>query len=115
MQGITIMMSIRRYLLIGLLTGIMVFGVTFLFGTNITPVLVTTRDQAVSAGMGILAQLIAEPLIWGVTNPIPGALVAGILWPALFIWLALLFIMVLVGFGAAGVQDVDSQVSLFRL
>lgn len=107
------MMSIRRYIAIGLLTGIVVLGVTLLFGINIAAVLVNARDQAISAGMGVLANIIAEPLIWGATNPIPGALVAAVLWPALFIWLALVFIMVLVGFGAGGVRDLDSRVSLF--
>jgi hypothetical protein len=106
------MMSIRRYILIGIVTGIIVLGATLLFGSNIAAVLVNARDQALSAGMGILASIIAEPLIWGATNPIPGAIAAGILWPVLFLWLALVFIMVLIGFGSAGVQDVNSRVTL---
>jgi uncharacterized membrane protein len=101
------MMSIRRYLIIAVVTGIIVFALASLAGAQISTVIVNARTQA--SGFGVLANIIADPLIWGLTNPVPGAVVAALLWPALLIWLALLFIMILVAYGAAGVQDVNNQ------
>ena len=49
--------------------------------------------RAQAAGMGTaIANLIVRPLAYAVDNPI-GAVVGGILWPMLFLWLILLIVL----------------------
>ncbi|HEX2618738.1 MAG TPA: hypothetical protein VHL11_01290 [Phototrophicaceae bacterium] len=108
-------MSLRRYIVLGIGFGLITLVLGLLFGQGIADWITGVRDQALSTGMGLIANIIGDPLIWLMTNPIPGALAVVVVWPLAILWLLFLFIMVLIGFGSDAARDLDSQVSLFRL
>lgn len=102
------MVSTRNYAVVGLLLGIVVFLVaTFAGGSIVT--WVSQVQATASVSMGGLATFIGEPIKWVMLNPLFGAVVVAILWPLMFVWLLLLFIMVVVGFGAPAAQQIDRQ------
>ncbi len=103
-------MNTRRYLGLGLLFALITLGVGLLFGADIANALYTVRDQGVGA-IGILANVIADPLIWAMLNPIFAALVVLFAWPFLILWILLLFLLVVLGFGADAAREIDSNVS----
>lgn len=93
-------MSRGKYLLIGVFVGLLVaVGGTFA-GESIASWVQSVQSQAIAAGMGAIADLIANPLVWLMQNPLIGGALMVIAWPFLGVWLLLLFIMILFGFGA---------------
>lgn len=101
------MMSVRRYLGFAILTAIIVLAVGLLLGPGIASFLQTVETNT---GGGVIAQLVIDPLIWIMLNPVLGAIAAGLLWPLLLLWIAFLFIVIVVGFGASGAQFLDQSV-----
>jgi mannose/fructose/N-acetylgalactosamine-specific phosphotransferase system component IID len=104
-------MTTRRYLSLGLLFALLVLGVGLLFGADIAAALTTIRNTGVGA-IGILANIIADPLIWAMVNPIFAALIVLFAWPFLVLWILLLFLLVVLGYGADAARDIDANVSL---
>jgi hypothetical protein len=103
------MFSTRNYIFVGLLTGVVVFLVANFAGPGVASWISSVEAQAQAVGMGGLAIFIAQPLIWVMQNPLFGAVAAALFWPFLLIWIALLFIMLLVAFGAEAARDVNRQ------
>lgn len=106
-------MSLRRYLVLGLVIGIVVLLLGLVGGPGIANWISGIRDQGLRAGVGAISNLIADPLIWIMMNPIPGAIGVAIAWPFLIVWIALLFILIVLGFGADAARDLNSSLSLF--
>lgn len=104
-------MTTRRYLGLGLLFALIVLGVGLLFGADLAAALTTIRNTGVGA-IGVLANVIADPLIWAMLNPIFAALIVLFAWPFLVLWILLLFLLVVLGFGADAARDIDANVSL---
>ncbi|MBC8098417.1 MAG: hypothetical protein H7Y11_03165 [Armatimonadetes bacterium] len=104
--------ALRRYIGSGLLFGLIVLALGSVAGSSIASGFASVRDQALSAGLGIVANLIADPLIWLMQNPIPGAVITVVVWPVLLILLGLLFLMLVFGFGADAARDLDAAVWL---
>lgn len=101
------MFTRRNYIIVGLLIGIITFGVAMLFGPGVA---VWVADvQARATLIGGLALFIGEPIKWVLLNPLPGAILAALAWPLVLLWLLLLFIMLIVGFGSPAAQDVRRQ------
>ncbi|MCU0497835.1 MAG: hypothetical protein MUF87_10825 [Anaerolineae bacterium] len=101
------MMPVRRYLGFAILTAIIVLGVGLLFGSRIASFLQIIETNT---GGGVIAQLVIEPLIWVMENPVIGAVAAGLLWPLLLLWIGFLFIVIVVGFGSSGAQFLEQSV-----
>lgn len=104
-------MTNRRYFGLGLLFALLVLGVGLLFGADIAAALTAVRDTGVGA-IGILANVIVDPLIWVMLNPIFAALIVLFAWPFLILWILLLFLLVVVGYGADAAREIDANVSL---
>ncbi len=104
-------MNTRRYLGIGLLFALLVLGIGLLFGADIANALASVRSAGSNA-LGILAGVIVDPLIWVMQNPIIAALIVLFAWPFLLIWILLLFILVVLGYGADAIREIDASVSL---
>jgi hypothetical protein len=103
-------MNTRRYLSLGLLFALIVLGVGLLFGPDLANALYAIRDTGVGA-IGILANIIADPLIWAMLNPIIAALIVLFAWPFLVLWILLLFLLVVLGYGADAARDIDANVT----
>ncbi len=102
-------MTTRRYIGLGLLFALIVLGVGLLFGADIAVALASVRDAGTGA-LGILANVIVDPLIWAMLNPIIAALIVLFAWPFLILWVLLLFVLVVLGYGADAIRDIDANV-----
>lgn len=104
-------MSRRTYLFIGVGVGLFLF----LIGTFLGASVVTFADRLPLSTTGVmqsLAQFVIEPIKLVMLNPLPGAIIAGLLWPLVGLWVALLLLIVIVA-AAAGVQvDINTQTPL---
>ena len=94
----------KVYLAVGLITAALLFAIDF-FDKN-EAVVGFLRDQATRAqgsGLGTaVANFIVRPLIFAVDGPV-GAVLGGLLWPVLLLWLLLLVVLLAFGFLAPGI------------
>lgn len=84
----------KVYLVLSFITTIMLYTID-MFDKNevVKTFLLDQGNQAQMAGLASsAANLIVRPLIYAIDNPI-GAVVGGILWPILFIWILLLVVL----------------------
>jgi hypothetical protein len=84
----------RVYMFFMLITTIMLYAIEMFDKHEVVKTwLLHQSVRAQAAGMGAaVANLIVKPMVYAVDSPI-GAVVGGILWPILFVWLILLVVL----------------------
>ncbi len=102
------MLSTRTYLTIGLGVGFIVFLIATFFGNDLANSVQDVQNRAENS-MGSITIVIGEPIKWVMREPLFGAIACALLWPAVFIWALLFFVMLLIAFGAGAARDVQSQ------
>lgn len=102
------MLSLRRYIFVALGFALGLLALGYLAGAPLAGWLNTVK--AAASGFGIFTSLVIDPLIYVMQNPLPGALIAGLLWPAVVVLLALLFVMVIIAYGSGAAQAVQGQI-----
>lgn len=102
-------MSMRSYLVIGLGFGAFAWLVATFFGPDIISSVSSMEAQALGSGMGVVAQIIAQPIIWVMRNPIFGGILVALTWPLVFLWGLMYFAMILIALGSDAAGDVGSQ------
>ncbi len=101
-------MSVRTYMLIGLVTAVLVYLIALVAGDSIIDLLVRLRGRAHPSAYGI-ASLVVEPIIFMLDNGVLGAAVTGVLWFIVPVFLLLvLFLLVLVAL-QGGFQSLESS------
>ena len=94
-------MSFRIYLLIALVIGGLVYLTSLFFGDEIIAWANREMIRANSAGVNAVGTIVMEPIRFVMHQGALGAVLAGLLWPAVPLWLLLILVhLVLV----AGVQ-----------
>lgn len=90
------LLSLRNYLAISAVVAILIYIIQLLAGTTFVNAMVSLNRSARSAGMAqVLADAMTEPVRIIVTPNSPlGAVVGGLLWPMLLLWLILLVFVV---------------------
>jgi hypothetical protein len=101
--------SLRNYLIIAVVVAIILYIIQLLAGQMFVTALVNLNQSARGAGMAkVLADAMTEPVKIAVTPNSPlGAIVGGLLWPMLGVWILLLVFVVFFtvlgrGLGTAG-------------
>jgi hypothetical protein len=95
----------KVYMLFTILTTLLLYAIDFFDKHEIVKTyLLSQGSLAQSAGFHWAgANLIVRPLVYAIDNPI-GAVVGGILWPVLFVWILLLFVLMTFAVIAPGVK-----------
>ena len=90
------LVSLRNYLAISVVVAIILYGTQLLAGEMFVKALVSLNQSARAAGMArVLADAMTEPVKIAVTPNSPlGAIVGGLLWPMLGLWILLLVFVV---------------------
>jgi hypothetical protein len=101
-------MTVRRYLIVAVIVAVIVFVMSYFFYSPFFTVLVDARARG-AAALGPVAEFVVNPLIWVLDNPVLGAVVAGLVWPMLLVWIAALFLVILVGFGSPSATEVRGR------
>jgi hypothetical protein len=96
------------YIVIGIVLGLIAGLVAMLGGQGIAAWVFEQRNLAFGS-IGVAADLVAQPIIWVMTNPLIGGVVAGLAWPLALLEFALLFVMSLVGLGGGAAGAVGNQ------
>jgi len=90
------LLSLRNYVIISVVVAAILYIIQLLAGQTFVDALVSLNQSARSAGMAqVLADAMTEPVRIAVTPNSPlGAIVGGLLWPMLGLWLILLVFVV---------------------
>jgi hypothetical protein len=87
-------LKVKNYLIISVLSSLGIFIISLGLHSQIDLALTQLRSGAVMAGMSYnIANVVTEPLRAAFTNGLPGAIVAGFLWPVSALWLILIFLL----------------------
>jgi hypothetical protein len=103
-------MSMRSYLMVGLALGAFAWLIATFFGRDVASSVAGMEGQALAANMGVIAQLICEPIIWVMRNPVFGGILVALTWPVVLLWGLLYFAMLLIALGSDAANDVNSQI-----
>ena len=106
--------SLKGYSLIAVSVALVVFFITFVFGSDVAFWARSLRFDAALAGQSGLGRMVANPIIFVAENGVLGAAVAGAMWPFVVFWFLLILFVLLVIVGA-GVTDEATTVQLWSL
>jgi hypothetical protein len=94
----------KVYVVIGLITAALLLAVNY-FDKGEVAVGWLQQQELAASGSGLgraVAGLIARPLMFALDNP-AGAILGGLLWPVLLLWLVLLVLLLAFAFIAPGI------------
>lgn len=102
--------SFRAYVIIAIGTGIAVFLISTFAGASLIGFIQGIQADAVATGFGGIADLITQPLILILQNPLIGALVAGVFWPLIALLVILLFVLMILSLLSGGANQARSTI-----
>ena len=94
-------MSMRLYLFIALIVGGLVYLTSMFFGDDIIVWANREMVRADIAGVSAVGTIVMEPIRFVMQQGTLGAIIAGLLWPAVPVWLILILVHLVM---VAGVQ-----------
>jgi hypothetical protein len=99
----------RTYIFIGLGTGILIFLIGLVWGQDITDWSKEQQNQAEFHGYSWAKTIVFEPVefVFDPERRPVGAIIAGLAWPLVPVWLILILIAVLIIPGSDVANDVD--------
>lgn len=94
----------RVYVVIAVITSGLLYAIEFFDKNDVTVNWLNSQmTQAAGSGLGRAASgLIAKPLIFAIDGP-AGAILGGLLWPVLLLWMLLLLLLLSFSFIAPGI------------
>ncbi len=108
-------MNFRVYLIVGVFIGGFIFLIGTLLGDDFLKWLQDQQYEAAIRSQRVLELVVFEPLIFMFENRPWGFILAGVLWPAVFVWLLLLLLAMLIIAGVDVTRDLQEVTSLFIL
>lgn len=106
------LMSMRIYLVIGGVVSVLFYGLSLIAGQAIRGFIEQTRLEALRAGLApFITDAVAEPMRLVFSGDLIPAIVGGMMWPIVLLWILLLLIMLIFAFIAPGVSGVRGSLS----
>ena len=107
--------SFKAYLAIGAVVGIIIYLIALVAGDSVVQFFTEIQNRALSNGVsGPIVTIIVGPFIFAFSNPIPGAIIAGILWPLIIVWFVLLFMIIIISAFASGYNTAATGTDQFN-
>lgn len=106
-------LNFRAYLAVGVVTGVLLYALGTLIGSDVATFINSFRADAISAGIGRnIAGLVADPLIWVFSGEPLAAILGGLLWPVVLGWFILFVLFVIISFILAGVNQTTTGIGI---
>ena len=105
-------MSVRTYLVIGVVFGAIVFLIAQFAGGSIANWLRDVQVDATLRDLEGVGRAITEPAIFVMENPIAGAILSVLFWPLLLIWILVILALLVIVAAVDVAEDVDARTSL---
>lgn len=100
--------SLRTYLFIGIIMGLMIYGFAIVFGDDAASWAAARQAEAAAKNQPVFEQVVFQPLEYLMANDtrLTGAIIAALVWPALFV----LLFMVVLGLIILEFIDVEGEI-----
>jgi hypothetical protein len=96
-------LTLKNYIIGAVITAVIMFFAAQFFGPGIAGWLDSVRADSIRAGISAgLVDVVIAPLRFAFTNPVPGAIGGGLLWPLTALWIFFVFILLILGILSAG-------------
>ncbi|GEM_PF-1505853 len=107
--------TFRTYIMIGVVVGIIVYLISLVAGPQITNLFLQLEGNALANGVApAIATIVYGPFIFAFTQPIFGAIIAGLLWPFIIVWFVLVFLLLIVSAFTAGYNTAATGTDQFN-
>ena len=107
--------SFRAYIGIGIVVGIIVYLIALVGGNSIIQFFTQIQNNALANGVARpIVTLIVGPFIFAFSNPLPGAFIAGLLWPFIIVWFVLLFMIIIITAFSSGYDSAVTGADQFN-
>lgn len=101
----------KSYSMIGVGFGLFIYVIGFFAGPQMVGFITRAERAAMAGGLGhSITRLIADPLVYGIQNPLIGAVVGGALWPFVLFWIFLLLLLMIIGVVGGGFNRLEDSV-----
>ena len=109
------LISVRVYLAVGIIVGIIVYLIGLVAGDSLVRFFTEIEGNALANGVARpIVTLIVGPFIFTFSNPLPGAIMAGLTWPLIIIWFVLLFLVIIITAFAQGYNTAATGTDQFN-
>lgn len=106
--------NVKVYFLIAIGVGITIYIAGLVGGSQLVQFFQNIQNNALCQGVDpAIATIVIGPFIFVFSQPLPGAIIAGFLWPAILIWLVLLFLLMIIAAFTGGYNSASTATDLF--
>ena len=106
--------NVKVYFLISIGVGITIYIVGLIGGPQLVQFFTNIQANALCQGVDpAIATIVIGPFIFVFGNPIAGAIIVGLLWPAIIMWLILLFLLMIIAAFTGGYNSASTATDLF--
>lgn len=107
--------SFRMYIAIGVIVGIVVYLIGLVGGSQVVQFFSQLQSNSLANGVDpAIANLVLGPFIFVFSEPIFGAILTGVLWPLILVWLVLLFLLMILSAFSAGYNSAATGTDQFN-
>lgn len=109
------LISFRAYIGIGVVVGIIVYLIGLVAGPQVVNFFTQLEATALVNGVSpFIATMVLGPFIFAFSEPLFGAILAGLLWPLILVWLVLLFLVLIISAFMGGYNSAASGTDQFN-
>ena len=109
------LISFRAYIAVGVVVGIIIYLVGLVAGPQVAQFFSQLQANAIANGVDpTITTLVMGPFIFAFTEPIFGAIIVGVFWPLILVWLVLLFLLMILSAFSAGYNTAASGSDQFN-
>jgi amino acid permease len=107
--------SYRTYFAIAIVVGIITYVMGLTGGDSLVQFFTQIQNNALGNGVSAgITTLFVGPFIFVFSNPLPGAVLAGLAWPLIIVWLVLLFMIIIITAFSSGYNTAATGTDQFN-
>jgi len=100
----------KSYSMIAIGFGLFIYVIGFFAAPPMISFLLRIDRAAQSGGLGgTIVGLVIDPLVYGLQNPLVGAIVGGLFWPLLLLWIILVLLLMIIAFVGGGLNRAEDS------
>jgi len=107
--------NLRVYIGIGIVVGIIVYLIGLVGGPQVVQFFTQIESTALANGVApSITTLILGPFIFAFSEPLFGAIMAGLLWPLIVVWFVFLFLIIIISAFTSGFNSAATGTDQFN-
>lgn len=108
-------LSLRTYIVVGVIIGIVVYLIALVAGDTAVQFFTQIEGNALANGVARpIVTIVVGPFLFAFSQPIFGAIIAGLFWPLIIVWFVLLFLLLIISAFTSGFNSAATGTDQFN-